>query len=98
MVVSVKETKSNPYYVLFEENQDGFLSKSKESNFTRRQDCPAVWEFNGAMYIINVKSLKNARLDSFQKTIKYVMSEMDSVDIDTMFDWQLCEVLIKDFF
>ncbi|MCD0473663.1 acylneuraminate cytidylyltransferase family protein [Flavobacterium sp. EDS] len=95
MVVSVKETKSNPYYLLFEEDQDGFLSKSKESNFARRQDCPPVWEFNGALYIINIKSLKNGRLDSFKKTIKYVMTEMDSIDIDTMFDWKLCEFIIN---
>jgi len=98
MVVSVKETKSNPYYILFEENQDGFLSKSKESNFTRRQDCPPVWEFNGALYIINVKSLKNGRLDSFQKITKYVMNEMDSVDIDTMFDWKLSELILNEYF
>ena len=40
MIVSVKETSSNPYYVLFEENENGFLRKSKEGSFTRRQDCP----------------------------------------------------------
>ena len=32
MVVSVKETKSNPYYVLREENEQGWLVKSKEGN------------------------------------------------------------------
>jgi CMP-N,N'-diacetyllegionaminic acid synthase len=95
MVVSVKETKSNPYYVLFEENQDGFLSRSKESNFTRRQDCPDVWELNGALYIINIKSLRNGPIASFKKTIKYVMKENDSIDIDTMVDWYLCETILK---
>ncbi|MDP5200718.1 cytidylyltransferase domain-containing protein [Flavobacterium sp. DG2-3] len=98
MVVSVKETKSNPYYVLFEENKEGFLSKSKPSNFTRRQDCPKVWEFNGALYIINIKSLKEKTIGSFEKIVKYVMTEKDSVDIDTMFDWKLCELIIKEDF
>lgn len=96
MVVSVKETKANPYYVLFEDNQEGFLSKSKEANFTRRQDCPDVWELNGAIYVINIKSLRNGPIASFKKSLKYVMNEADSIDIDTMLDWQLCEVLIKE--
>ncbi|HRZ75270.1 MAG TPA: acylneuraminate cytidylyltransferase family protein, partial [Flavobacterium sp.] len=47
MVVSVKETKANPYYNLFEEDSGGFLKKSKEATFNRRQDCPAVWQYNG---------------------------------------------------
>jgi len=91
MVASVKETKSNPYYVLFEENNDGFLLKSKEANFIRRQDCPEVWELNGAIYIINVKSLKKSPMIEFTKIRKYVMKEIDSVDIDTIFDWKLVE-------
>ena len=57
MVVSVKETQSNPYYVLYEENSKGFIDKSKKGNFTRRQDCPKVYESNGAIYIINTKLL-----------------------------------------
>jgi N-acylneuraminate cytidylyltransferase len=96
MVVSVKETKSNPYYVLFEENIDGFLSKSKESNFVRRQDCPKVWELNGAIYIINIESLRKGPISSFNKVIKYVMNEIESVDIDTMFDWKLAEFCLND--
>lgn len=96
MVVSVKETKSNPYYVLFEENENGFLSKSKESDFTRRQDCPQVWELNGALYIINIESLKKGKIDTFKKTIKYIMSERDSMDIDTMLDWKLCESILNE--
>ena len=30
MVVSVKETKSNPYFTLYEETSEGFLIKSKK--------------------------------------------------------------------
>lgn len=93
MVVSVKETKSNPYYILFEENQNGYLKKSKEANFTRRQDCPKVWELNGAIYIINVASLKSKLMTEFTKIIKYEMDEYSSHDIDTPFDWQLAEFI-----
>ena len=52
MVVSVTKTKANPYFVLFEEDENGYLQKSKKGNFIRRQDAPEVWEYNGAIYII----------------------------------------------
>lgn len=96
MVVSVKETTSNPYYVLREENKEGYLVQSKRGNFQRRQDCPPVWELNGAIYIINIKSLKTASLTEFTKVKKYVMDEISSHDIDTLFDWKMAEGIISD--
>ena len=93
MVVSVKETASNPYYVLREENEEGFLVKSKEGQFTRRQDCPKVWELNGAIYIINKNSLLQKPLNKFQKVIKYVMDDVSSHDIDSEWDWKLAELM-----
>jgi CMP-N,N'-diacetyllegionaminic acid synthase len=95
MVVSVTETKSNPYYTLFEENQDGFLQKSKEGNYTRRQDCPKVWEYNGAIYVINLNSLKSGSMSDFKKVKKYKMTEETSLDIDTELDWIIAETIIK---
>lgn len=96
MVVSVKETASNPYYVLREENELGFLVKSKQGNFTRRQDCPKVWELNGAIYIINVSSLRLGPLNSLVKVKKFIMDEISSHDIDSMLDWKVAEILIND--
>tara|TARA_R110000868_G_scaffold230495_2_gene483664 strand:+ start:281 stop:964 length:684 start_codon:yes stop_codon:yes gene_type:complete len=95
MVVSVKETSSNPYYVLFEENNDGWLIKSKEGNFIRRQDCPKVWEYNGAIYVINPKSLEKFPMHEFKKIKKYVMDEESSLDIDTQLDWKIAEAIIN---
>lgn len=95
MVVSVKETKSNPYYNLFEEDNRGFLKKSKESNYIRRQDCPKVWEYNGAIYIINIDALKKKTISSFEKIIKYEMDEFSSHDIDTALDWKVAELMVE---
>ncbi|PSL35868.1 acylneuraminate cytidylyltransferase family protein [Chitinophaga ginsengisoli] len=95
MVVSVKETKANPYTVLFEEDSDGYLVKSKQGNFIRRQDCPRVWEYNGAIYVINIESLKRSPLNQFKKIRKYIMEEAESVDIDTPLDWEFSEFLIS---
>jgi len=91
MVVSVKETKSNPYYILREESEEGWLVKSKEGNFTRRQDCPKVYELNGAVYIIEVETLKLKPLHEFKRIRKYEMDEVSSHDIDSMMDWEIAE-------
>lgn len=93
MVVSVKETKANPYYVLREENENGFLKPSKGHNATRRQDVPKVWELNGAIYVINIKSLKAKPIPQFKRVKKYEMDEMASHDIDTMLDWRMAEMI-----
>ena len=96
MIVSVKETSSSPYYVLKEENKLGFLENSKKGNFLTRQDCPKVWELNGAIYVINIKSLKKSPLNKFTKVKKYIMDEISSHDIDTMLDWSVAESIIKN--
>ncbi len=95
MVVSVCETRSNPYYVLFEENEDGFLTHSKKGNFTRRQDCPKVYEYNGAVYVINTQSLMtHSNIGELTKVRKYLMPHEASVDIDTPLDWDFAEFLM----
>ncbi len=97
MVVSVKETKANPYYLLKEENDEGWLFSSKKGSFTRRQDCPKVYELNGAIYIINVKALKEKKsLTDFVRIKKYVMDEKSSHDIDSDFDWKIAEILLNN--
>lgn len=95
MVVSVKETDSNPYYVLFEEGEDSFLKKSKLGNFTRRQDCPVVYEYNGAIYVISVNSLENKSLMTFDRVKKYLMTKQTSIDVDDIIDFKLAEITIK---
>lgn len=95
MVVSVVETKANPYFSLFEENDSGFLEQSKKSNYTRRQDCPKVYEYNGAVYVINVNSLKKMKINEFVRIQKSLMDKENSLDIDTPFDWEIAEYFAK---
>ncbi len=96
MVVSVKECTANPYYCVFEEDGEGYLHICKgDGSITRRQDAPKVYEYNGAIYVINPRSLKEKPLNKFTKRIKYVMNERSSLDLDTMNDWYMAELLIN---
>ena len=97
MVVSVKECAANPYYCVFEENQEGFLHICKgEGNIFRRQDAPKVYEYNGAIYVMNAKVLKTTHMHKMQKRVKYVMDDLSSFDLDTMWDWKMAEMIKAD--
>lgn len=95
MVVSVKKAKENPYFTLFEENESGFLDKSKKGDFQTRQDCPDVFAFNGSMYLLKISALKDKKISEFKKIKKIVMPEERSIDIDTMSDWILAEFYLN---
>ena len=97
MVVSVKECAANPYYCVFEEDNNGFLHVCKgDGNIFRRQDAPKVYEYNGAIYIMNAETLKTTHMHKMQKRVKYVMDEISSFDLDTMTDWNIAESIIKE--
>ncbi len=97
MVVSVKECAANPYYCVFEENEEGYLHVCKgDGNIFRRQDAPKVYEYNGAIYIINPETLKTTHMHKMTKRIKYVMDNRSSFDLDTMWDWKIAEMMINN--
>jgi CMP-N,N'-diacetyllegionaminic acid synthase len=95
MVVSVGVSSLNPYFALFEEDQSGFLKKSKAGDFHRRQDVPPAFYYNGSLYLINVQSLLQGPIHSFTKVRKYVMDELYCQDIDTPLDWLFCETILQ---
>jgi CMP-N,N'-diacetyllegionaminic acid synthase len=92
MVVSVSELY-NPVYLCYNEDDKGYLKKLAENTFTRRQDMPKVYKYNGAIYIMRVDTLKKMPLSEFSRIKKYVMSDTDSVDIDTPLDWEVAELI-----
>ena len=95
MMVSVKVSKANPYFNLFEENDNGMLRKSIYSNYTRRQDCPITYEYNGAIYVININSLKEKGIQNFKNIKKFIMDEISSLDIDEPEDLKICEYFLS---
>lgn len=97
MVTSVMPAKCNPYYDGFEDNNEGLLTVSKgDGTIERRQDAPLVWQLNGAVYVINPKQLKLKGMSHFNRVRKYPMDEIRSLDLDTMLDWKIAEIMLKD--
>ena len=82
--------------LFFEEDKNGYLHVCKgEGNIFRRQDAPKVYEYNGAIYIMNAEKLKTTHMHKMQKRVKYVMDDLSSFDLDTMWDWQMAESIIE---
>ena len=94
-VISVVESHSNPYFNLLEENESGWLEKSKQSDASRRQDAPQVFQINGAIYVSAAKTLRSSPLNKMKRIVKYIMSEEDSIDIDTHLDWMLAQIVFE---
>ncbi|MCM1138167.1 MAG: acylneuraminate cytidylyltransferase family protein [Duncaniella sp.] len=97
MVVSVTQAACNPYYDCFETGEDGCLHISKgDGKYTRRQDVPKAWQYNGAVYVINPDSIRKMGLGEFPVRIPYEMPRSRSVDLDTPIDWKITEMLMKE--
>ena len=62
---------------------------------TRRQDLPAYYRVNGAIYLAKCEYFRKYR-DWFRDgSYAFVMPRERSIDIDTPFDLELCECLMK---
>ena len=97
MVVSVKPADSNPYYNAFETDGNGELKISKgDGSFTRRQDAPEVWEFDGSIYVIDVEALRKApSLARLSHILPIPNSVENNIDIDTPLDFLIAEALLS---
>jgi CMP-N,N'-diacetyllegionaminic acid synthase len=81
----------------FIECSNGFLEgiSNNKYPFVRRQDLPAVYMPNGAIYIINVKSFREEKSFLTSKTLNYVMPKSRSIDIDNQSDMDKIKELIS---
>lgn len=97
MVVSVTEARSNPYYNCFEADGNGYLHVSKgDGLYTRRQDVPPAYEYNGAVYVINPRSIREMAMGAFPRRVPYVMPGERSVDIDAPIDMIIASHLLEE--
>ena len=94
MVVSV--VKSHAPAVLCVDDDNGFVQLVYNKNAEGRQQLKEMYEFNGAVYVINVESLIEKGMKNFSRKVKYVMSKEHSIDIDDIYDFKLVESMMKE--
>ena len=71
-----------------------FLDNAPE--YTRRQDLPPVYRLNGAIYITRRRILMEENRILGQDTRGLVMDAESSVDIDTLFDLKLADLIMQE--
>ena len=98
-VLTVGESKKNPYFNMVEENKKKMLSISKKINKwpTRRQDAPKVFELIANTYCFEAKFIKK-KTNIFQGKLRgYVLPKYQAIDIDEKFDFDLVEYIYKKY-
>jgi len=96
-VVSVCETEHSPLWsnILPEDLSMKNFIRSEIKN-KRSQDLPKYYRLNGAIYIAETKYFYKNNGFLGDKTKAYIMSQQNSVDIDTELDFKFCEILINE--
>ena len=96
-LISVVEMTKSPFKSFIFDN-DGCLQALFGEAMTnkRRQDLPSVYVANGAIYIFRVSNFNERAAFPSNGALPYVMTDRDSLDIDTKEDFALLERLIYD--
>lgn len=94
-VISVTASHTNPYLTMLEIGEDGFARHFKESDYNGTGSHPSVFEINGAVYVWRKETINRERPFFLDKTMPYVMDAERSIDIDTIMDFKIAEMVLK---
>lgn len=95
-VVSVCEVGDHPAWMYRRDAAGALHPYDTAADVTRRQDLAALHTLNGAMYWITTERLRETGTLISNDTLGFVMDQPSSVDIDTLFDWRVAEMLLAD--
>jgi N-acylneuraminate cytidylyltransferase/CMP-N,N'-diacetyllegionaminic acid synthase len=95
--VSVAENKVNPHYsnVIDKNKMFRYYLKKSRIGFDAKPDSQKTYMLNGAIYVIKPNVLLKEKTFQPKKTVAYVMSESDSVDIDNAYDFKIAEFIMR---
>lgn len=85
-VVAVKRLRDHPLLAV-EVDGHGRLFHTGDRTPNRRQDMPALYTPNGALYLVRSELLRTARGWYGENCFAFIMDEASSLDVDT--DWDL---------
>lgn len=98
-IVSVCKAEHHPYWMNMLPDDDcmrDFERKGAHDNNMGRQDLPVFYRVNGALYVAYCNYLKMHKNFLGKKTFAYKMPQNKSVDIDTILDFDLAEMIVKN--
>jgi CMP-N,N'-diacetyllegionaminic acid synthase len=88
--VSVAEAYQSPYWMYkLDANERLHNLLPVGAGVHRRQDLPGVYVLNGAIYIAKIDWLRETRSFVTNHTVAYVMNQRNSIDIDSIEDFEI---------
>jgi CMP-N-acetylneuraminic acid synthetase len=96
-VFTVCEARKNPYFNMLETDESGNLRISKQlpKPIVRRQDAPKVVEHVASIYVLSPDYLRRGTGLLSGRTGGYDIGSAKSLDIDSEFDFELVEYLMR---
>jgi len=100
VVFTVVDSRRNPYFNMVKENQDGTVSLVVPSEYTARQQAPAIYDMNASLYAYKPEFLKTETMIMKGRCGVTKMEDTAVLDLDHENDFELMQVianyLIKD--
>ena len=97
-VVSISKTLHSPLWSFKAKDNLNLANIFNKDYFRQRsQDLPIFYQLNGSIYIIDVKYFLKYKTFLLKRSILgYKMNNINSIDIDDIIDFKLCETIIKE--
>ena len=95
--VSVVETENSPYYMYKIHEKDNKLQSVLSldySSWYQRQQLPIIYRLNGAVFVAEIKNFYQTHRFVDEDTLGYVMPRERSVDIDSLLDFSMAEIML----
>lgn len=94
-VVSVSETLEHPCDMAWFDGGTMRLALSAEERWKGRQTYPNFYFVNGAIYIVKTELIETAMHPWGGKTVPFLMSPLESIDVDSKDQLAIAEVLVQ---
>ena len=94
-VVSVTEAEKHPYWSFRLDESFHLIPWVKGSLNLQRQDLPSAYCLNGALYWGKTDWVIQNETFVTNETLSYIMPRNRSIDLDTIFDWEIGEFLMR---
>ncbi len=96
-VVSVMEAKVHPGF-MFRSKGDLLVRYDETINLKNRQEMEKLYAYTGSILVTNVNFLQNQDSVVFGGRMKgYLLDEKSSLDIDSPFDFDMCEFVLNSY-
>lgn len=97
-MVTICPVEEHPILMRTIEENGRLHSLLESSSTVRRQDFPPFYKVNGSVYINRIDEFFNEHTSLNDNRYGYLMKRRDSVDIDTLEDFERAEKILKDNF